>query len=81
VRQLIPYVEAHLARGGRLSNVTRHILGLYHGCPRGRLFRRVLSEGAVKSGAGVEVLEEALGIAEGRGSGRVSASSPVDAAA
>jgi tRNA-dihydrouridine synthase A len=63
--RLIPYVEAHLARGGKLSNVTRHSLGLYHGRPRGRLFRRGLGEGAVKAGAGIEVLREAVAIVEG----------------
>ena len=52
IARLIPYVEAHLARGGKLSNITRHILGLYHARPHGRLFRRVLGEGAVKPGAG-----------------------------
>ncbi len=41
---LIPYAEQHLSRGGRLSNITRHVLGLYHGQPRGRTFRRHLSE-------------------------------------
>ena len=41
---LIPYVERHLARGGRLNNIMRHILGLYHGQPRARAFRRLLSE-------------------------------------
>ncbi len=65
IARLIPYVEAHLERGGKLSNVTRHILGLYHGRPRGRLFRRVLGEGAVKPGAGIEVLREAVAIVEG----------------
>src|SRR5690606_6603718 len=43
IERLIPYIERHLARGGKLNNVTRHILGLYHGEPGGRLFRRQLS--------------------------------------
>ncbi len=62
---LMPYSEAHIRAGGRLSNITRHVLGLYHGRPRGRLFRRVLSEGAVKPGAGIEVLREAIDSVEG----------------
>jgi tRNA-dihydrouridine synthase A len=62
---LIPYVERHLAGGGRLNNVTRHILGLYHGRPRARAFRRHLSECAPRPGAGIEVLIEAIAIAEG----------------
>ena len=64
LERLVPYVERHLARGGTLSNVTRHILGLYHGQPRGRLFRRIPGEDGVKPGAGVEVLREALDMVE-----------------
>ncbi len=66
-RRLIPYVERHLAGGGRLNNVTRHILGLYHGRPRARAFRRHLSERAPRQGAGLEVLREAIAIAEADG--------------
>jgi tRNA-dihydrouridine synthase A len=62
---LIPYAERHLRAGGRLNNVTRHILGLYHGQPRARAFRRHLSERAPRDGAGIEVLREAIRIAEG----------------
>jgi tRNA-dihydrouridine synthase A len=62
---LVPYVERHLQGGGRLNNVTRHILGLYHGRPRARAFRRHLSELAPRHGAGVEVLRDAIRIAEG----------------
>jgi tRNA-dihydrouridine synthase A len=64
---MLPYVEAHLARGGRLNNVTRHILGLYHGEPRARVFRRHLSENAVGGTAGIEVLRDAIALVEGRG--------------
>jgi tRNA-dihydrouridine synthase A len=64
LERLIPHVERHLAAGGRLNNVARHILGLYHGQPHARAFRRHLSERAVKDGAGVEVLLDALAIAE-----------------
>jgi tRNA-dihydrouridine synthase A len=63
---LIPYAEGHIAAGGRLNNVTRHVLGLYHGRPRGRAFRRHLSENAVREGAGIGVLTGAIEIARGR---------------
>lgn len=62
---LIPVAERHLAAGGRLNNITRHILGLYHGRPRGRAFRRHLSENAVRDRAGAEVIAAALEIARG----------------
>ena len=64
LRALIPYAAAHIERGGRLSNVTRHVLGLYHGQPRGRAFRRYLSENATQAGAATEVLATAIDIAE-----------------
>ena len=60
IEALFPYVEAHLARGGRLNNIVRHVLGLFHGEPGARAFRRILSEEAVKPGAGIDVLRRAL---------------------
>ena len=73
IERLLPYAAAHIARGGRLSNVTRHVLGLYHGRPRGRLFRRYLSENATRAGAGADVLRQAMLLAEGRGTAGAAA--------
>jgi tRNA-dihydrouridine synthase A len=64
LEQLLPYAEGHVRNGGRLNNIVRHILGLYHGRPRGRAFRRHLSELAPRAGAGIDVLREAIRIAE-----------------
>jgi tRNA-dihydrouridine synthase A len=60
-------IERQIANGGRLNNITRHVLGLYHGRPRGRQFRRILSEDGQRPGAGVEVLKKAMAVAEGEG--------------
>ncbi len=60
VRQMVPYVERHLAKGGRLHQITRHMLGLFAGRPGARAWRRALSEGAVHIGAGPEVMLQAL---------------------
>jgi tRNA-dihydrouridine synthase A len=65
LEQLAPYAERHVRNGGRLNNIVRHILGLYHGRPRARAFRRHLSELAPRQGAGVEVLLDAMRIVEG----------------
>ena len=62
VTAIMDYAEAHIARGGKLGQITRHILGLFHGQPRGRLFRRHLSENAMLAGATVDVLREALAL-------------------
>lgn len=55
-----PYVQAQLDQGLALKHMTRHILGLFHGQPGGRVFRQVLSEGAHRPGAGWELVEQAL---------------------
>lgn len=59
VEQMVDYAAAHIARGGRLNNIVRHILGLYHGEPGARAFRRYLSEEAPRAGATAQVLREA----------------------
>jgi tRNA-dihydrouridine synthase A len=63
----LPYVEAELARGTRLNQMTRHILGLFHGQPRARAFRRVLAEKAHLPDAGAEVYRQARDVAAGAG--------------
>ncbi|MFN3846338.1 MAG: tRNA dihydrouridine(20/20a) synthase DusA [Paracoccaceae bacterium] len=55
-----PYIEAHLEAGGRLHQITRHMLGLFSGRPGARGWRRVLSEGATRDGAGLDLLDAAL---------------------
>ena len=57
---MLPYIAAWLAGGGRLSEVTRHMLTLFAGRPGARAWRRRLSTEAVRPGAGVEVVEAAL---------------------
>ena len=56
LERFAPYVEQQLHQGTRLHAMTRHILGLYHGLPHGRAWRRRLCTEAVKPGAGVELL-------------------------
>lgn len=60
VAAMLPYIDAHLAEGGRLAQVTRHMLGLFSGRPGARQWRRTLSEGAHKDGAGSQLLLQAL---------------------
>lgn len=60
VEQMFPYIEGVLQQGGELKYITRHMLGLFHGIPGARHWRRVLSEQAWKQGAGLEVISEAL---------------------
>jgi tRNA-dihydrouridine synthase A len=60
VEAMKPYIADHLAAGGRLHQITRHMLGLFHGRPGARGWRRVLSEGASRPGAGLTLLDQAL---------------------
>ena len=61
VAAMLPYIETHLAEGGRLHQITRHMLGLFTSRPGARFWRRHLSENAHSNGAGVEVVTQALG--------------------
>ena len=56
-----PYLERELARGTRLHEMTRHLLGLFAGRPGARLYRRKLATLATRPGAGLAVLREAVG--------------------
>ncbi len=58
--QMIPYIEREMKAGHRLHSITRHMLGLYHGVPGARAFRRILSTGAIQHGAGIHTLRAAL---------------------
>ena len=60
VEAMRPYIAAHLAAGGRLHQITRHMLGLFAGRPGARGWRRVLSDGATRDGAGLALLDTAL---------------------
>ncbi len=57
-----PYMAAQLARGVPLNAMTRHMLGLFHGWPGARAWRRILSVEAAAKGSGLEVLDRALDV-------------------
>jgi tRNA-dihydrouridine synthase A len=60
VRRYLPYVSARLEEGVRLAAMTRHMLGLFHGRPGARTWRRIMTVESIRPGAGVEVIERAL---------------------
>ena len=64
VESFLPYVEAELARGTPLARISRHMLGLFHGEPGGRVYRRILSEEAHRPGATLDVIRRALAATE-----------------
>jgi len=73
IAALMPYAEAHLARGGRLHAITRHLVGAFQGVPGARAFRRHLAERGTRPGAGVEVLRDALALVRERVAADVAA--------
>ena len=62
VERLIPYAEKLVAQNTPLHALTRHLMGLYQGCPGGRLWRRYLSENAVGANVPATVLQGALDV-------------------
>jgi tRNA-dihydrouridine synthase A len=73
VREMLPYIEKHLSEGGKLGQITRHMLGLFAGRPGARAWRRMLSENAHRDGAGTALVLEALAQVEGLSPARRSA--------
>lgn len=57
---LVPYLADLVAAGARPATLTRHMLGLFHGAPGARAWRRALAEEACRAGAGAEVLADAI---------------------
>lgn len=66
VRAMLPYIEAHLISGGRLNQITRHMIGIFAGLPGARQWRRIISEGAHLDGAGPSLVEQALNAVDQR---------------
>jgi tRNA-dihydrouridine synthase A len=58
--RMIPYAERHLSEGGRMSAIVRPMLGLFHGEPGARQWRRHLTEGAARPGADASLISTAL---------------------
>lgn len=60
IMELIPYIQQQLVEGQKLHSITRHVLGLFHGVPGAKKWRRILSENAAKQGADETVVLDAL---------------------
>ena len=58
------YAGRHIASGGKLGQVTRHMVGLFHGQKGARRFRQILSTDATRPGAGPEVIHRAFAAVE-----------------
>lgn len=59
VRKLQDMAEGMRREGVPLARLTRHVLGLFHGEPGARQWRRILTEGAHRPDVGPELIERA----------------------
>ncbi|MBJ2206653.1 tRNA dihydrouridine(20/20a) synthase DusA [Pseudomonas carnis] len=64
--QLRPYIAEHLASGGTMHHITRHVLGLGTGFPGARKFRQLLSVDIHKAADPLALLDQAGTLLEGR---------------
>lgn len=67
VRRMYEYARREAGAGVRLHHVTRPMLGLYHGLPGARAWRRFLSERACRGDATPELLLQSMAALGGHG--------------
>ncbi len=48
---MVEYADRHIASGGKLNHITRHMIGLFHGVPGARSWRQMMSVDAARIGA------------------------------
>jgi tRNA-dihydrouridine synthase A len=73
IETMAGYSARHIAAGGRLAHVTRHMTGLFHGLPGARRYRQILSTEATRPGAGPEILRVAFAAVDLGATGQVAA--------
>jgi len=59
LHKYIEYADQCIANGSRLNHLSKHVVGLYHGEPRSRLWRRYISEHAHLPSSDTSVLRAA----------------------
>jgi tRNA-dihydrouridine synthase A len=62
IDDMCAYTDRHIAVGGRLSHVSRHMVGLFTGQPGARRWRQILSTDATRPGANSDVLRQAYAV-------------------
>ena len=60
IEGMIEYIKRRMAEGVPLKSITRHMMGLFHGEPGARSWRRTLSEEARLPGADAELIRKAF---------------------
>lgn len=62
IEAMCEYIDRHVAQGGKMWHVVRHMLGLCNGLPGARLFRRHLSDCSGQKGATSQILRDAFAL-------------------
>lgn len=65
--QYLHYVRAEMKRDVLLKQMTRHLLGLFRGKPGAKDFRRQLSASISEPSAGIEAIQQAVGLLQRSG--------------
>ena len=60
IDHMCDYADAHIVRGGRLSHITRHMVGMFHGAAGARRWRQILSTEANQANATSAVIRRAF---------------------
>lgn len=60
VERMVPYIEAHVREGGSVFHVLKHMLGIFAGQPRGKWWRRFISERFTGGAGDVGTFREAI---------------------
>jgi len=58
IKKLIPFTEKHIEKGGRLWQISRHVLNLIENIPNAKILRQELSEKCQKQNADVSILKK-----------------------
>ncbi|WP_246211328.1 tRNA dihydrouridine(20/20a) synthase DusA [Vogesella oryzae] len=66
VEALLPYVAERLQDGSSVRHIARHVLGLFHGEPGGRQWRRLLSDAKALKDADERLFIEAMLATQGQ---------------
>ena len=65
LEKLRPYIEKHVAEGGAMHHITRHVLGLGQGFAGARRFRQLLSVDVHKTHDPLSVFDQAVNLLQG----------------
>ncbi len=62
IHKIADYCDNQMTQGVKFYSIIRHILGLFHGLPNARLWRRILSENGTKETANSQLLLDAYAV-------------------